>query len=526
MAGPGVRQDSANPEDEEEVDPVEELKKNAIPLLVSFAVHLVLIIVLGLIANTYKEDKKIVLEASIDGPGQESLAEIRSLAIETEAIENPDQKPLASLMVLPDAVKVPISVMGVGPVAPISIPITAMPAALAGRGVTGGVKESLLRAKGGSKQTEDAVERGLNWLTAHQLPSGMWSLVGEGAPGKGKYSKGSKFENNEAATAMALLAYFGAGHTPSTGGKHSAAIDRAVKALLRSQDTKGNFFQGKKADDWMYSHALCTMALCEYLALEPTNTSLRAPCEKAVRFCVESQHDMGGWRYTPRGDSDTSVTGWMLMALQSAKNAKIKVPPQTLERISFYLDKAALGLEKMDMRANVATKADVDANKIKAGYGSKYSYQPGMDYDHVMTAEGLLCRMYLGWPHNDARLKDGCTFLLTEHMPTWEQRDVYYWYYATQTMFHMEGEYWTKWNNALRDMLVANQEQSGPENGSWNPLGGGPLQQDGADLWSMNNAGGRLYVTCFSLYMLEVYYRHLPLYSELKKQMLAREPTQ
>ncbi len=53
----------------------------------------------------------------------------------------------------------------------------------------------------------------------------------------------------------------------------------------------------------------------------------------------------------------------------------------------------------------------------------------------------------------------------------------------------------------MRQVLPENQTKSGPERGSWTPLG---------DEWGA--AGGRLYVTCLSLYMLEVYYRHLPIY--------------
>lgn len=491
------------------------------PLLVSFAVNLTLIIVLGLIVNPPVKKIEYSLEASFDAPGKESLAEIRSLAEATETLDMPDQRPLASLPQIPNPVKIPIDPMSNGPMAPITPPSTHLPSSYAGRGISGGMKQALVNSRGGSNQTENAVDLGLGWLATHQMANGMWSLTGEAPVGKGKYSKGSTYENQEAATAMALLAFFGAGHTPNNGSPHAKVIDAGVKAILRSQDAKGNFFQGKKADDWMYTHALCTMAMCEYLALEPTNTSMRGPCEKAVRFCIESQHDWGGWRYTPRGDSDTSVTGWMLMALQSAKNAKIKVPQEVFDKIGSYLDRAQQGLDPaIDPRTVMATK---DKEKLKTDLGSQYAYQPGNAYDHVMTAEGLLCRMYLGWSQDDKRLQQGCRFLLETELPTWDKRDVYYWYYGTQAMFHMEGEYWARWNGTLRDMLVANQEQSGPERGSWNPMGGGQDQSEGADLWSLNKAGGRLYVTCFTLYMLEVYYRHLPLYSELKKQMEARQ---
>jgi hypothetical protein len=82
------------------------------------------------------------------------------------------------------------------------------------------------------------------------------------------------------------------------------------------------------------------------------------------------------------------------------------------------------------------------------------------------------------------------------------EQDVYYWYYATQATHHMEGKIWDEWNRVMRDKVPAHQVKGGPESGSWNP---------NSDKWG--TAGGRLFVTCLSIYMLEVYYRHLPIYS-------------
>jgi hypothetical protein len=53
----------------------------------------------------------------------------------------------------------------------------------------------------------------------------------------------------------------------------------------------------------------------------------------------------------------------------------------------------------------------------------------------------------------------------------------------------------------MREVIPANQVKQGDEAGSWNPTG---------DKWG--SFGGRLYVTCLSIYNLEVYYRHLPIY--------------
>ena len=122
-----------------------------------------------------------------------------------------------------------------------------------------------------------------------------------------------------------------------------------------------------------------------------------------------------------------------------------------------------------------------------------------------MTAEALLCRQYLGWAQDDQRLLNGVAVLDAnpiryDSIP----HNVYYWYYATQVMHHMEGESWERWNRVMRQVVPEHQVREGKEVGSWNPS---------SDRWG--GYGGRLYTTCLSIYMLEVYYRHLPIYSRV-----------
>jgi len=83
-------------------------------------------------------------------------------------------------------------------------------------------------------------------------------------------------------------------------------------------------------------------------------------------------------------------------------------------------------------------------------------------------------------------------------------KDVYAWYYITQVAHHAQGRPWARWNTRLRAELPARQVAKGKEKGSWDPA---------LDRWG--SIGGRLFVTCFSTWMLEVYYRHLPLYGEV-----------
>jgi hypothetical protein len=345
------------------------------------------------------------------------------------------------------------------------------------------MKQSLLRAYGGTSGTEKAVTEALRWLARNQQSNGMWSL-------SGPYADGANPDNPDAATAMALLAFQGAGYTPNSDRKDPFApvVTRAWKAFLKRQDKDGNFFQQGSSHGRLYTQALCTIALCELYGM--TDDSMyRAPAQNAINYCVSVQSPEGGWRYVQGTDSDTSVTGWFVMALQSARMAGLDVPTESLSRVGKFLD------------------------TVSIDSGAKYSYTPGQGQRLSMTAEGLLCRQYLGWKHNDPRLKRGIEELLKNVPESAEgKRESYYWYYASQVCHHMEGDAWRTWNAALREVVPATQIQDGRERGSWDPK---------LDAGIGVSGGGRLFVTCLHTYMLEVYYRHLPLY-QLEAMQAAR----
>ncbi len=124
-----------------------------------------------------------------------------------------------------------------------------------------------------------------------------------------------------------------------------------------------------------------------------------------------------------------------------------------------------------------------------------------------MTSVGLLMRLYRGWRRDREEMIAGADYLL-EHLPEMEtnRRDAYYWYYGTQLMYHMGGEYWERWNAELRPMLLETQESQDPFSGSWSARNPVP------DRWGAH--AGRLYVTTLNLLSLEVYYRHLPIHED------------
>ena len=440
--------------------------------LLSAVLHLVVLLVLGLCWIGATTENPLALHAEYAENLGEQLIEdelvldaLAETEVDQQAVEFEPLPPVEEPLAMPDLAML----SPVGPLMASDQPSLMPGVALKGR--EPGMREALLQEFGGTATTESAVMAGLAWLARNQKRTGQWSL-------KGPYGDGSRAENEEAATAMALLAFQGRGFTHKSGPreKYARVVEQGWRWLLRSQRDDGMFFRKGPEHHRLYTQAQCAIALCELYGMTRDET-FREPAQLAIDYLVSIQANQGGWRYAPGSGSDLSVTGWVVMALQSARMAGLDVPSETFSRVSEFLD------------------------LVQSKDGSEYAYMPRAMPKISMTAEGLLCRQYLGWQRDDERLKKG-VLKLVENLPKWgKRRSVYYWYYATQVCHHVEGDAWLRWNEVMRQVLPENQVKRGRERGSWNPAG----DRYGAD-------AGRLYVTCLSIYTLEVYYRHLPIY--------------
>jgi len=346
------------------------------------------------------------------------------------------------------------------------------------KGDFGGRSEAGRRAAvkkyGGTVESEKSVNLGLTWLQKIQRGDGSWSFGDVGDAG----SPGSLRTTDVGATSLALLCMLGGGHTRETAGPYQETVTKGLAWLMKSgirspagADMRGSH-QGNNSG--MYVQGLATICLSEAAALEPKDRELRRNALDAVRFIEKSQGSDGGWRYQPREvPGDTSVVGWQVMALKSAKAGGISVRTDTFSDARRFL------------------------NSVQAEDGVYYGYTSPEKGRTTTTAVGLLCRMYLGWKREKPQLQKGVEFL-SSHGPSKE--DIYFNYYATQVLHHWDGELWDKWNKQMREQLVETQIKEGPGAGSW----------DVTD--PHGNAGGRIYQTTLSLLTLEVYYRHLPIY--------------
>ncbi|MBC7353831.1 MAG: hypothetical protein H5U08_15820, partial [Thermogutta sp.] len=368
-------------------------------------------------------------------------------------------------------------------------------------------KAALCDAYGGTPESEQAVLRGLRWLAAHQEVDGRWSLKNYGRtnPNCDCHLDAEKekeiVDSDTGATGLALLPFLGAGVThesspdePPELARYRNGVRRGLFYLIRVQTVDPRSEKDGYLGGNTYAHAIATMALCEAYGLTG-DERIQIAAQRAIKYLMNAQHREGGWRYGFREAGDMSVVGWVFLAIRSGQLAGLRIDTLPLSRASRFLDSCAVGPEPYKL--------------------SEYCYQPGQPPKMSLTACGLLTRQYLGWPKDNPHLLAGCRKLMTQLPPKEAQSagQLYYYYYATQVLHHMEGEEWDLWNHRMREHLIHTQETSGHREGSWSP--------EGTD-WG--NRGGRIYATSLALMILEEYYRHLPLYRPVPKAAVSSTP--
>ncbi|MFM8953663.1 MAG: prenyltransferase/squalene oxidase repeat-containing protein [Planctomycetaceae bacterium] len=460
---------------------------------ISMLVHIVALLSMALIVTATPEKEKpreIVSSAAEPAEEFEDLAEQEPEQPQSDAPQSNDMVvPTTDVSVVPD-VQV-VSTADAIEAAPLAVELTdfgseTAPAtdlasslgAIGGKGTGGGFgargNPGQAAAKGGGGgDTEQAVDAALKWIANHQRPDGSWHFDLKQCPScQGQCSHGGTYPDPSGATAMALLPFLGRGYTHREG-PYKAQIEQGIAYLAQRALANQGKVYGPGSHS-MYVQGLAGIALSECYAMTQ-DQRLQAPTQLALNHIMDAQDPRGGgWRYQPKDAGDTSAVGWQIMALKSGNMAYLQINPLTIKKASEFLD------------------------SVQTGDGAFYGYA-GPGNLPACTAVGLLCRMYLGWKKDHPGLQKG-----VEHLAKLgPSSDLYFNYYATQIMHHFEGDMWIAWNNKMKGMLLKAQARQGHETGSF---------YEGLSEGHGGHIGGRLYCTALSAMILEVYYRHLPIY--------------
>ncbi|MEM9411037.1 MAG: prenyltransferase/squalene oxidase repeat-containing protein [Planctomycetota bacterium] len=336
-------------------------------------------------------------------------------------------------------------------------------------------RQKAIASSGGSQGTEDAVAAGLSWLAKTQSTDGHWEPLefGAGVESKvfGHDRGGCGAQSQTGITALATLAFLGAGHT-HLEGDYKTTVQKALEFLIRQQANNGDFSGNAKLFARMYCHSMSLLAISEALAMTGDQRLQRA-VHRGVGFTVQAQDKKGGgWRYQPGDTGDMSQFGWNVMALNIAQLGGVEIQEATNSRMVAFLKSCQTGTAK-----------------------GLASYRPGEGPSTTMTAEALVCKLFLNLPIEKDSLKETKQRIL-EELPSFDRTNFYYWYYATIALRRLNDDAWLTWNGELQRVLLSQQIRSGELAGSWAPTG----------KWS--GYGGRIYSTALATLCLEVYYRY------------------
>jgi hypothetical protein len=356
-----------------------------------------------------------------------------------------------------------------------------------------------LKAGGGSGMTEDAVELGLKWLADHQdvEEDGRWDcddfMKHDPADDRCDGPGGALYDVG--VTGLSILAFLGAGYTDrgsARENKYAKNVRQGLRFLMTSQDDEG-CFGSRSSQHFMYNTAIATLAMSEAYWMT-RNPRYKKPAQEGLNFIARARNPYLAWRYEPRGgENDSSVTGWMVMALKSGKFGGLDIDPDAFEGARQWIEKMTdpeFGQCGYNQPGGESARPEGLADKYPA------------EKSQSMTAVGMLTRIFLGEDPRTSRMVGLGADLCVERLPTWNPDDgsidMYYWYYGTLAMFQVGGPRWTKWNKAMVGSIVKSQRRmnAGSRAGSWDPIG--PWGGD----------GGRVYSTACLVMCLEVYYRY------------------
>ncbi|MCI0378305.1 MAG: terpene cyclase/mutase family protein [Gemmataceae bacterium] len=177
--------------------------------------------------------------------------------------------------------------------------------------------------------TQETIDSGLAYLERQQHEDGSWGT--------------NQYTGNVAVTALCGLAFMAGGHQPGRG-RYGRCVSRALQFVLAHEDrnTPG-FLNNPRASlhGPMYGHGFATLFLAEAHGMvnEPQmRDQLRGTLDRAVKLLIKTQNTEGGWRYQPRPhDADISVTICQIMALRAARNAGFAVPKKVADNCIKYV---------------------------------------------------------------------------------------------------------------------------------------------------------------------------------------------
>lgn len=309
-------------------------------------------------------------------------------------------------------------------------------------------------------KVDASVENALRYLARVQKPDGSFP---------------ESYGDSTGIPALVGMTFLSKGHLP-TEGPYAESLNRCIDFVLANQKDDGLFEKGNAGSGPMYAHNISTLFLSEVSGMvDPgRQEKIANALPKALSLILRAQavkkdeRNAGGWRYHPGStDSDTSCSGWALMALRSAKLNGASVPDAAINDAVSYL------------------RRHQDMKKGCFGYSNRD------DHNRSLTGMGLLCLELCGKHGSPETIKAADYVMRTFREIPGDQFEFYGNYYNAQGTFQIGGRYWEEFAPWMYATYLQKQEADG----SWD-----------------SREAGRIYGTTMMVLAFTVPYRQLPIY--------------
>jgi hypothetical protein len=361
-----------------------------------------------------------------------------------------------------------------------------------------------LRAEGDweiTRESELALERGLEWLAENQTPAGNWQ------------------SNDLGLVGMGALAFLSAGYQPGRG-KYGRNVQLALDYIIENAKPSGLLNQSHAQRD-MYNHGLATFVLGQAHGMTTlSDRRMNTTLDRALKLITNTQADDGGWDYRagrqPRGH-DLSLAVMQAKALRSAVDSGLEVPPEVIN----------LAIQSVRQHYCPKNGRRTAPEAEQMSQPGQFTYSKGGGGGTIaMAACGVVCLQEFG-QYDDWRIPKNMEVISAaiSKLPGNSRRDgrmpfdAYTLYYVGQALYQVGGDYWKTSYPRLRESLVSAQivDEKNPANhGTWHDRG---LRGGGR----VGGRPGQLYATATACFILAIPNRYLPILQDGKIESLKKK---
>ncbi len=269
-------------------------------------------------------------------------------------------------------------------------------------------------------KAQAALSRGVEWLAQAQQAGGSWSV------------SGAQGEASMPATALALLALLGDGHT-RTLGVHKDIVALGFEWLT------ANVSEACSSREL----AMATLALAELREFE--GETAEVSLEPVLRLLLDARTSEGTWSRASGEDWDVLATTWAAAAIG-------RVGESRSDEFGYSFKSLRRSISKRVERTGKVPVDDQGAAKERG------------------AALLLLARVSLGAdvakePYMERQAN---RLARKASKPSWEVPDLEYWFAATTALEVLGGENNKAWRGPLQDLLLEHQDRA---TGHWPAVG-------------------------------------------------------